>query len=946
MTAGITVNKIENLPEDFINGADFSTLLSLEESGVTFKNQQGEVAPLEEILAESGVNYARIRVWNQPYSSADPTQGYGAGNVDVARAIEIGKRATAAGMRVLVNFHYSDFWAHPGQQYVPRAWASATGVEERAQLLHDFTEDSLTQFKTAGVDVGMVQIGNETTAGEIAGISGWTNTTKLFQAGSQAVRDVYADPEDDVKVALHFTNPEVSGRYASYAATLDAADVDYDVFLTSYYPFWHGSLSNLTSVLNHVANTYGKEVAVAETSAAYTAQDGDGTPNSVKDRTGEYPFTVNGQARSVRDVMEAVNNVDGGKGLGTFYWEPAWVPVGTPAEIGTPQDQIVAGESSSNWAKWKAFGSGWANPAAQEFYDPSGALNGEWADAYGGSGWDNQAFFDFNGQALESLNVYNYARTGSVAPLAVEEILAPAGVTVTYGDDIVLPQSATVTYNSGAVEQRAITWNFNADWVQGPGVYDISGAIPEGDAVTTKLTVLDPNVNLQNYVVNPGFEDGALPWVAAENSAGLTLGKWENPQTGQASAHFWSDANFSFAFSQEITGLEPGEYRFSGSGMGENGATGEFSVQSGISTVRAPFTLVGWPTWVEASTPAITVGADGRATVTVSLPAGLAGYWGSFDDFSLTEVQEITPVTSDDVAALAALVTQAEGLDSDGADAGLVADLAAALAGAKFILGAGAPGIESVTFHTDALSDALAAVVADLKSKEPAPTPTKTSTPKPTPTQTPKPTPTPTPNPVVKSVAKVSVKVDKKTVRYGDSAGLKIAVSANGKPVTGTVVVLQKGKELKRIQVSGHGTSTVSLGKLPVGTHNFSAKLLESATVKESTSKAVSIKVLKAKATATVTLKKSEVRSGKPAIIKILVKTSTGAIPTGKVKIKVNGKTVKTIKLKAAHKGRMTVKLPKISKVGKHNVTVSYAGSSKVHKASSKKAKLTVRSVR
>src|SRR5699024_2872441 len=113
--------------------------------------------------------------------------------------------------------------------------------------------------------------GNETTGGEIAGVSGWENTAGLFQAGSEAVHDVFGE---DVKVAVHFTNPERAGQYASVARELDERGVDYDVFLSSYYPFWHGSLENLTAVLDQVATTYDKEVAVAEVSSVYTLADG------------------------------------------------------------------------------------------------------------------------------------------------------------------------------------------------------------------------------------------------------------------------------------------------------------------------------------------------------------------------------------------------------------------------------------------------------------------------------------------------------------------------------------------------------------------------------------------------------------------------------------------------------------------------------------------------
>src|SRR5690625_4286861 len=231
--AGITVPRVEGMGEDWINGADFSTVLSLEDSGVTFRDFQGNEADLFDVLADAGINWARARVWNEPFLESDPSRGYGAGNVDADRATEIGRRATAAGMQVLVNFHYSDFWAHPGQQRAPRAWRELDHAD-RVQALYDYTSETLQQMKDAGVDVGMVQIGNETTGGQIAGTSGWEQTADLFDAGSRAVRDVFDHPDDDVKVAVHFTNPERAGQYAEVAGQLAEHNVDYDVFLSSY----------------------------------------------------------------------------------------------------------------------------------------------------------------------------------------------------------------------------------------------------------------------------------------------------------------------------------------------------------------------------------------------------------------------------------------------------------------------------------------------------------------------------------------------------------------------------------------------------------------------------------------------------------------------------------------------------------------------------------------
>lgn len=267
--ADISIEKVQNLPADFIKGIDISSVISLENSGVKFYTEDGTEQDIFKTLSEAGVNYIRVRVWNDPYDKAG--NGYGGGNNDVEKAAEIGKRAAENGMKLLVDFHYSDFWADPGKQKAPKAWEGYT-VEQKAAAIQEFTTEALTTIKNAGADIGMVQIGNETTAG-ICGESGWENMAMLFNAGSTAVREF----DQDVLVALHFTNPEQTGKYEGISKNLADNNVDYDVFASSYYPYWHGSLSNLTSVLNHVAETYGKKVMVAETSYAYTLDDTDGS---------------------------------------------------------------------------------------------------------------------------------------------------------------------------------------------------------------------------------------------------------------------------------------------------------------------------------------------------------------------------------------------------------------------------------------------------------------------------------------------------------------------------------------------------------------------------------------------------------------------------------------------------------------------------------------------
>ena len=382
--------KTLNLPEDFILGMDASCVPSLENSGVKYYDHNGTEKDVYQILSENGINYIRVRIWNDPYDANG--NGYGGGHCDLANAIAIGPRATKYGLTLLVNFHYSDFWADPGKQAVPKAW-KGLDIDAKSEALYTYTKDCLEQLVAAGVDIGMVQVGNETN-GALCGENGsapdgWKNITQLMKAGSRAVREVCPD----ALVAIHFTNPERVGSYENYGKQLQEHRVDYDVFASSYYPYWHGTLSNLTTELNKIADQYGKKVMVAETSYAYSTADTDYHGNTVGSGSSTgHPYTVQGQADQIRDVIQAVADMH--SGIGVFYWEGTWISVG-------------GSSYQENAALWEKYGSGWASSFASE-YDPKDA--GQW---YGGCAVDNQALFDKDGKALESLKIFTLVRSGN-----------------------------------------------------------------------------------------------------------------------------------------------------------------------------------------------------------------------------------------------------------------------------------------------------------------------------------------------------------------------------------------------------------------------------------------------------------------------------------------------------------------------------------------------------
>ncbi|MFT4258993.1 glycosyl hydrolase 53 family protein [Microbacterium sp.] len=674
VSATITVPRVENLPDDFIGGVDVSSVLSLEDSGVVFRHADGTPGDLFAILAESGVTDVRVRVWNDPFDANG--DGYGGGDVDVDRAIEIAERATDAGLGVLVDFQYSDFWADPAKQKAPKAWAGFT-ADETADAVGAFTRDAVRRLVAAGVDLKMVQVGNETNNG-VAGVTGWDDMAKVFSAGAAAVRA----ESPDTLVALHFTNPERAGNYANIAAQLDSHGVDYDVFASSYYPFWHGTTANLTSVLSQIADTYGKKVMVAETSWAYTLEDGDGHGNVIDlpSEATQYPVSVQGQANAVRAVVQAVADV-GEAGIGVFYWEPAWLPVGSP-------DQLA-----ENKLLWERDGSGWASSFAGE-YDPDDA--GQW---YGGSAWDNQALFSFDGTASDALNIFSYVRTGAIAPREVEAV-QPATLAVTEGDAVVLPAEVTVTYTDGTSEQQAVTWSDAAQYIESAGAYTVAGTTSAGLAASATVTV-----STRNLLRNPGFEEeDTSMWVA--NGSALGLRAWDDPHSGTHSAHFYSDADFSFTLSQTVTGVPAGSYIARGVLQGDGeGASGSVTLElSGAAPVA--FGLDGWRAWSTPATAPVEVGDDGTLTVTVtgSLPAGA---WGTLDDFELVRVAD----AGADTTELRTRRDAAAAIDASGYVEGTADALAPAIARADIVLAADSPSTAAVAGALAQLEEALDALV-------------------------------------------------------------------------------------------------------------------------------------------------------------------------------------------------------------------------------------------
>lgn len=363
---------------DYIKGMDISTLDEVEKLGGKYYDR-GEKKELIEILKSYGVNYIRLRLWNEP-KSPDGTP-YGAGNNDYECVLRIAKRVKAVGLKFLLDFAYSDFWADPGKQRKPKAWADY-GVEELEKAIYNFTKETISGFVKEGVAPDMVQVGNEVSNGLLwpeGQTPNYANIARFISAGIKAVKE--ACPTS--KIMIHLDNGGNNELYRTwFEQYIDVnKGEDFDIIGLSYYPFWHGSLKQLADNMNDIALRFGKELVVVETSTGFTTDDyaeyENLTPENRKGMATKpalcekvtYPLTKEGQCGFMQAILDIIEKVPENKGRGFFWWEAGWIPVE---------------------------GSGWANDAALSYIKEKGP---------GGNEWANQALFDYEGNALPALEV-------------------------------------------------------------------------------------------------------------------------------------------------------------------------------------------------------------------------------------------------------------------------------------------------------------------------------------------------------------------------------------------------------------------------------------------------------------------------------------------------------------------------------------------------------------
>lgn len=589
--AAVQVNPIENLSTDFIKGADVSIMPELERNGTKFYDNGIEQDGLT-ILKNHGVNWIRVRIWNNPYVVGP--EGVGGGNTDEAKAIEMAKRAKALGMKVLVDFHYSDFWVDPGQQKKPDTWKNDSG-DKLVDDVYAYTAKVMQDFNAQGVTPDMVQVGNELNNGMLwpeaqlteDNPNGYKFLAKLLNAGLQAVHD--NDKDNKVKTMIHLAGVDVNLYHTFFDNLIVKNKVnDFDIIGMSFYPFWHGTMDDLKNTMNDVSAKYNKDVIAVETAFGYTLEDADFEKNNFgtnEEKVGGYKATVQGQATGLRDVMATVASVNDNRGLGIFYWAPDWV---INEKVG-----------------WKSNG--------------------------GGNGWDNLTLFDTKGNALESMDTFNLVSDPNnqyIEP-QVTAINTVDVKDVSLYSNVDLPQTVGVVYSNDAVKNMSVKWDVAKPIFAKPGNYTISGTV---EGLAQKAIANIEVKNKMNLVLNGNFENETLNgWDIVGDSSAINLAWNQGDVRDKCAMHYWNNKPFNVIIKQKLKGLSDGKYTLSCWTQG-NGLASKYQLfvkQNGVE-MTTDIKDDGWNRWHQTSIKNIEV-KNGEVEIGFILN-GRPDTWGSIDD--------------------------------------------------------------------------------------------------------------------------------------------------------------------------------------------------------------------------------------------------------------------------------------------------------------------------
>ncbi len=342
--------------QPFFFGYDLSYANQMEDCGAVYK-EDGVPKDVYQIFADHGANLVRLRLWVDPSWQQTLNQPLGVKPQysdldDVREAIN---RARAAGMQVLLNFHYSDFWADPGRQVIPARWrAVAHNLEGLKDSVYAYTYHVLTALDHEGLMPDMVQVGNENNTGFLihadmdANYNGtnpvdwrWSRHAQLFQAAIEAVRDAGKAGSRVPKIALHYAG--LNGAMQHFRRLISLGVTDFELIgLSYYYAFHEGSITALGNTIRELTASFPNyQVIVLETAYPWTSRNYDALGNLLNTPDpAYYPFSPEMQRTYMVDLAREVIQAGG---IGVVFWEPAWVstPCRTPWGQGSSFEHVA-----------------------------------------------------------------------------------------------------------------------------------------------------------------------------------------------------------------------------------------------------------------------------------------------------------------------------------------------------------------------------------------------------------------------------------------------------------------------------------------------------------------------------------------------------------------------------------------------------------------------------
>jgi len=373
----------DDKPFEFLNGGDITELTYTEDMGGKYFDFDGNQRDPLELLAENGWNMVRIRIYNHPGKGRGDGMYYVPENYqDTADALKLAKRAKAAGLKIQLSFHYSDYWTNPGRHMVPHAWLALVegkSDEDAANILEEevykFTKDALQQLNAQGTTPDIISVGNETRNGMLfpyGSTENFDNLARFYNAGTRAIREVTPNSI----AMIHLDDGGNLNTYVDHFGHARARQVDFDMIGTSYYPYWtQKTAAKFASFAVDVIREFEKPMMIMETAFNFTANTASGRVGQLTNN-GPYGDKDTSTPELQRDFMiELLNEMQGvenGMCVGSMYWDPI----------------MIYADGNTGWAY------------------------SEETDESAGNVIDNTTVFDFEGRALPVLNAYKYHKRG------------------------------------------------------------------------------------------------------------------------------------------------------------------------------------------------------------------------------------------------------------------------------------------------------------------------------------------------------------------------------------------------------------------------------------------------------------------------------------------------------------------------------------------------------